>query len=118
MCWFSSSHDTEVSEDALKSDKKFPGHDASAMRSMPEHHEVSRPNNAVIPINDSSKRCVSMGEQMNSETSDIDDPATLSQLSFAMGSDTKSESKNGLMPKDQVSFCEFKLMLILSQKKK
>ncbi|XP_030945072.1 protein LNK1 isoform X1 [Quercus lobata] len=104
LCWFSSSHATEVSEDALKSDKKFPGHDASAMRSIPEHHEVSRPNNAVIPINDSSKKCVSMGEQMNSETSDIDDPTTLSQLSFVMGSDTKSESKNGLTPKDQINF--------------
>ena len=57
-----------------------------------------------------------MGEQMNSETSDIDDPATLSQLSYVMGSDTKSESKNCLTPKDQVSLCEFKLMLIFIQK--
>ena len=56
-----------------------------------------------------------MGEQMNSETSDIDDPATLSQLSYVMGSDTKSESKNCLTPKDQVSLCEFKLMLIFIQ---
>ncbi|GMY39015.1 protein LNK1 [Fagus crenata] len=100
LCWFSSSHDTEVSEDALKSNKKFSGDEASALRNIPEYHEVSRPNNAGISINDSDKRCVSMGDQMNSETSDVDE---LAALSFVTGSDTKPESKDDSTLKDRIN---------------
>ena len=106
LCWFSSSHDTEVSEDALKSNKKFSGDEASTLRNIPEYHEVSRPNNAGISINDSDKRCVSMGDQMNSETSDVDE---LAALSFVTGSDTKPESKDDSTLKDRVSSCDFRL---------
>lgn len=102
MCWFSPSNATEVSEDALKSDNKFSGHEASALKSIQQHHENSGPNNACLPINDSNKKSVPIGNQMNSQTSDIDDPAALGQLSFVNGSDTKIGSRNDLTPKEQV----------------
>lgn len=66
------------------------------------HQEVSGPNSAGLPINDSNKKSVPIGNQMNSQTSDIDDPAALGQLSFVNGSDTKIESRDDLRPKEQV----------------
>jgi hypothetical protein len=58
--------------------------------------------NIQHPINDSNKKSVPIGNQMNSRTSDIDDPAALGQLSFVNGSDTKIESRDDLTPKEQV----------------
>lgn len=103
LCWFSPSNATEVSEDTLKSDHKFSGHEASALKSIQQHNEVSGPNSAGLPINDSNKKSVPIGDQMNSQTSDIDDPSALGQLSFVNGSDTKIESRDDLTPKEQIN---------------
>ncbi|KAG2705115.1 hypothetical protein I3760_05G037200 [Carya illinoinensis] len=100
LCWFSSSHAAEVSEDALKSDK-FIGHEASIFKSISECDETSSPKSACLPINYPNKKSVSIRGEMNSYTSHIDDPASLGQLSFLNGSDTKTEHRDDLMPKEQ-----------------
>lgn len=101
MCWFSSSRAAEVCEDALKSDK-FIGHETSVFKSISECDETSSPKRACLPINYPNKKSVSIHGEMNSYTSHIDDPASLGQLSFVNGSDTKTEHRDDLMPKEQV----------------
>lgn len=92
LSWFSSSHATELSEDAFKSDNNFSVHKANALKSISstEHDDLN-------------KKTVSMGDRMDYQTSDIDDPAAPGQLSFVKGPDMKTESREDLMPKEEVA---------------
>ncbi|KDP45828.1 hypothetical protein JCGZ_17435 [Jatropha curcas] len=99
LCWFSSSHSIEGSEDALKLGSKFLSSEASALNSKSEHHEASRVNNA----GPSAKKSVSMGEKISSTAAGVTDDSGFGHLQFSNGSDTTSLSKDSLMHKEQIS---------------
>lgn len=102
LCWFSSSHSPEGTEDALKLGSKFPNSEASALNSVPQHLEASRLSNAGPSINDSTKKSLVMGDKISSSSASAVDHSSLDHLTFPNISDTKSVSKDDLLLKEQV----------------
>lgn len=97
LCWFSSSHATEVSKDALRSGKRFVGHMASALKISV--CEVSQPKSVVcagIPINDSNRKIFSIGDRTKPQTSHNDNPDTLGLLLPVKAADMTTESRVGI----------------------
>ncbi|KAH7575620.1 hypothetical protein JRO89_XS02G0165600 [Xanthoceras sorbifolium] len=92
QCWFSSSKAAEESEDVLKSGSK--------LSTLPEHQEASREDGAGPSANDSSQKIFVAGDKINLQSMDTDYSA-LNHLSFLSGSDTQSETMDGLMFNEQ-----------------
>ena len=103
LCWFSSSNGTEGSENALKSGLKFSGSNAGSSKDVSDHHEAFKPDNIGHSNSDSNKKNGPAGNVMCSQITDVDDPAALAHISFLNGLETKSESRDILMPKEQVN---------------
>ncbi|KAK9286856.1 hypothetical protein L1049_015262 [Liquidambar formosana] len=106
LCWFSSSHATEGSEDAQKPGFKFSCSESNALKSISENHEVSQPNNESLSVNGSNKRSASNSCKTSSRTSDSNEPSALGHISFVNGLDIISESKDDYAPREQINLHE------------
>ncbi|PON39088.1 dentin sialophosphoprotein-like protein [Trema orientale] len=100
LCWFSSSNATEGSENPLKSS----GSNTGSSKVVSGHHESFKPDD-VGNSNNSNKNNGSVVNRMCSQSTDADDPSALGHVSFLNGLDTKSESEDTLMPKEQINLC-------------
>ena len=110
MCWFSSNA-PEGSEDTLKSGLKISGQNAGSSKDFSEHHEGLKSNHEGHSMNGSNKKNVSVGNKIRT---DSDDPVAIGHASF-LNVHTKSESRDILMPKEQVNnfFNAFKVLFCL-----
>ncbi|KAJ9141479.1 hypothetical protein P3X46_032016 [Hevea brasiliensis] len=92
LCWFSSSHSAEGSDDALKLASNFSSSEASALNlsCISEHHDASRLNNEDASVNDSNKGSLLMGDKISSNTAGAADNSPFTHLHFPSRSDAKS----------------------------
>ncbi|KAL5562906.1 hypothetical protein UlMin_032653 [Ulmus minor] len=103
MCWFSSSHANEESEDASKSDLKFSESDAGSSKGLSDHQETLKENSVGSSLNGSNKKHASLSIKMSSQRTDADETAPLGPVSFVNGFDIKSKSRDILMPNNQTN---------------
>ncbi|KAL1125911.1 hypothetical protein V6Z11_A13G075000 [Gossypium hirsutum] len=94
LCWVSSSHATEGSQDVLKADAKLNG--------LPEHCATSRPDNAGPSTIDSYKKNVLLSDKISSLDTSGDNPG-LADMSSLDVSNKESEIKDDLTPTEQIS---------------
>ncbi|XP_052880041.1 protein LNK1-like [Gossypium arboreum] len=94
LCWVSSSHATEGSQDVLKADAK--------LNSLPEHCATSRPDNVGLSTIDSYKKNVLPRDKISSLDTSGDNPG-LADMSSLDVSNKESEIKDDLTPTEQVS---------------
>lgn len=96
--WFSASDAIEGSEDASKSNLKFSYPVSNALRSLSEDLELK---NESFSVNDSNMESVCVSYKASSQLSEIDDPVSLSSLTFVNESNEISESKDNFILRDQ-----------------
>ncbi|KAF7803708.1 protein LNK1-like [Senna tora] len=99
FCWITSSHGTEGSDEALKSDFKFSCSEATQLKSIPGYNMDSEPNIEGPLINDPNKRS-SIDNKMRS-LMNVDDDAVPSPVSMFGDSDMKSGNSDDLRSKDK-----------------
>lgn len=94
LCWFSSSHAIDGSEDVTKSAFKFSSSEASSpLEIKQEHTEAHRMDNGSPSIDDSNQNNLSITTRGSSDGT--------GQPSYANGFITDSESKDGVTFKEQ-----------------
>ncbi|KAG8651661.1 hypothetical protein MANES_06G010600v8 [Manihot esculenta] len=103
LCWFSLSHATEGSQDALKSGSKFSSSEASALNYTSDHHDASRLNNVDSSVNDSNKETLLTGDKISSNTAGATDISAFGQLQFPNRSVANSTSKDETMLHEQIN---------------
>ncbi|XP_059648071.1 protein LNK1-like isoform X2 [Cornus florida] len=101
LTWFSSSLDTEGSNDLVKPNMKFSYSESSPSKNIPENREPSKLINASSLVNDSNIESVSVSYKSSSRTSVANEPAARGRLSSMSVSNTTSVSKDVFVPKEQ-----------------
>lgn len=100
FCWLSSSHGTEGSDDAFKSDFKFPCAEVNQLKCISDYTTNSEPNIESLPINNFDKKS-SLDNKLRS-LMDVDDDAVPGPVSMFRESDMKSGNTDASRSKDKV----------------
>lgn len=99
LCWLSSSHVTEGSDDASKSTFKLPGTEASPFKSIANNNMDSKANIDGLPINIFNNTYKNLRTQM-----DVDNDAEPGSLIMFSESDMNSGNIGDFKPKEKVSY--------------
>uniref|UniRef100_A0A2P2KG95 Protein LNK1 n=1 Tax=Rhizophora mucronata TaxID=61149 RepID=A0A2P2KG95_RHIMU len=89
--WFSSSHSIEGSDDALKMNSKISSSEASVLKSLEEHHDVSDLSSGHMSVGDSDKKSLFMGDKISLRVVGAVDHSS-GQSPLLNSSDTKSNN--------------------------
>ncbi|KAK7363149.1 hypothetical protein VNO77_05280 [Canavalia gladiata] len=101
FCWLSSSHGTEGSDDALKSEFKFSSAEASPLKKVSNYNIDTNENVEGLPINDCNNKVSPIDKILRSQV-DIDHDVVPSSLSTVHESDMKSGNTDDSMPKQKM----------------
>ncbi|TKY59511.1 hypothetical protein E2542_SST16600 [Spatholobus suberectus] len=98
FCWLPSSHGTEGSEDALKSEFKFSSAEANPLKSISDYNIDTNENMDGLPINDSNNKASPIDKKLRSQMN-VKHDAVPSSLSMFHESDMRSGNTDDLMVK-------------------
>lgn len=103
FCWLSSSHGTDGTDDALKSDFKFSSAEGCPLKSISDYNYNIGQNGNIegLPIHDCNKNASPIDKKLRSQM-DVDHDAVTAALSTLNESDMKLGSMDSLMPKQKV----------------
>ncbi|XP_057419922.1 protein LNK1-like [Lotus japonicus] len=101
FCWLSSSHGTEGSDDALKSDFKFSSAEASPFKSISDNNINPNENIEGLTIHDCSRKASPINKNLKSQMN-VDHDAVPASLSMFSESDMTSGVEDGLVHKPKI----------------
>ncbi|XP_061350382.1 protein LNK1 [Gastrolobium bilobum] len=101
FCWLSSSHGTEGSDDALKSEFKFPSAQASTLESISDYEIEPNENIEGLSINNCNKKAFPIDKKRRSQM-DVGHDAVPVPLSTFSDLDMKFGNTDDSMPKQKI----------------
>lgn len=111
FCWLSSSHGTEGSDDALKSDFKFSSAEASPFKSISDNNINPNENIEGLTIHDCSRKASPINKNLKSQMN-VDHDAVPASLSMFSESDMMSGVEDGLVHKPKVGTVSFPFFIV------
>ncbi|WCJ42009.1 dentin sialophosphoprotein-related [Euphorbia peplus] len=103
MCWFPSSHSTEVAEDAQKLGSNLSSSEGSAADCISYDTQAPKLNTGDPSVNDTNKRSLLLGDKLCANTTNVAEHSGFNPMQFSIGPDARSVVKNDSLLKEQIS---------------